>query len=200
MSPHTWIENKVDVFLDEATAHGLNAYRTAVAALIDTAVTRAAIRAGVTHRAAQKNYSDDDVRALVRGAADSLAAEAPGTQLADLRPTHTVPVALAGRTASGLAILTELAASAAGPDRRELLHGLNQTLSLITEWGVVIEEAATAHQHHVAVPEAAIHRTIREFERGGYHLAAGIAPVDGGDPDSLAQAFDHNIAELRREL
>lgn len=186
--------------LDEAAAHGFNASRTAVAALIDTAVTRAAIRAGVTHRAAQKNYSDD-VRTLVRGAADSLAAEAPGTQLADLRPTHTVPVALAGRTASGLAILTELAASAAGPDRRELVHGLNQALSLITEWGVVIEEAATTtHQHHVAVPEAAIHRTIREFERGGYHLAAGITPLDGGDPDSLAQAFDHNIAELRREL
>ena len=41
---------------------------------------------------------------------------------------------------------------------------------------------------------------VREFERGRTHLASGITPLDGGDPDALSNAFAGNIAALREEL
>jgi hypothetical protein len=201
VSPRSWLDQRTDVFLAEASAHGLHAPRKAVASLIDAAVSRVALRMRITPRSARQYVSDDDVRALVHDAAESMTAEAPGTQLADLDPTHTVPIALAGRTVAGLAIITELATSAGTDlDRGELINELNQTLSLITEWGTAIEAAATADNPAVEVHEAAIHRTVREFERGRTHLGSGITPLDGGDPDALSDAFAGNITALRAEL
>jgi hypothetical protein len=195
------LDQRTDVFLAEASAHGLQAPRKAVASLIETALSRVALRMRITPRSARQYFSDDEVRALVHDAASSMTAQAPGQQLIDLDPTHTVPIALAGRTVAGLAIITELATTAgADLDRHELINELNQTLSLITEWGTAIEAAASTEQTSVAVHEAAIHRTVREFERGRTHLASGITPLDGGDPDALSNAFAGNIAALREEL
>lgn len=189
------------MFLDEANSRGLAAPRKVVSALIETAVNEVAVRMSITPVTARKYFTDDDVRALVHSAAESMSAEAPGAQLSDLDPTHTVPTALAGRTVAGLAIITELAASVGlGSEKADLVHELAQTLSLITAWGISIETAAKAGRHVGAVHEAAIHRTIREFERGKAYLAEGIVPLDGGDPNALAHAFDENVAALRGEL
>lgn len=197
----SWLDQQTDVFLAEASAHGLSAPRTAVSSLIDNTVNRVALRMRITPVTARKYFSDDDVRALVHTTAASMAAEAPAAHLADLAPTHTVPVAAAGRTVAGLAIITELAASAGIElEHHELMHALNQTLSLLTEWGAAIEEAAWSEQASVSVHEAVIHRTVRELERGKTHLASGTAPLDGGDPEALARAFNSNITALSAEL
>lgn len=204
----SWIDNKVDVFLAEAQPLGLTAPRAGVATLIERSVERAALLTDVTARTARRSFTDDQVRELVRAAADDLAAEVPGTQLDDLPVTHTVPVALAARTTAGLAIVTELVASAAGPDRDDLLGGLQQSLSLITTWGALIEGATAAVPDSfptgagtvLEAPEALLHRSIRELERGRTTLAAGTVPRDGGDAIALAEALGSNIGALAAEL
>ncbi|WP_338891369.1 hypothetical protein [Rhodococcus sovatensis] len=204
----SWIDNKVDVFLAEAHPLGLTAPRAGVATLIERSVERAALLTGVTARTARQGFTDDHVRDLVRTAAEDLAAEVPGTQLDDLPATHTVPVALAARTTAGLAIVTELVASAAGPDRDDLLAGLRQSLSLITTWGALIEGATAARsapsptgaEKVIEAPEALLHRSIRELERGRTALAGGTVPRDGGDPIGLAAALGSNAEDLTAEL
>jgi hypothetical protein len=131
---------------------------------------------------------------IVHTTAECMGTEAPGGLLSDLAPTHTVPVAAAGRAVAGLAIITAL-------EHHDLMHALSQTLSLLTEWGAAIEGAAWSEQFSVSLHEAVIPRTVRELERGKTHLASGTAPLDGGDPDGpRASLHQQHHRTLRRTL
>lgn len=62
---------------------------------------------------------------------------------------------------AGLPITTEPVTSAGTAlDRRELIN----------EWGTAIEAAAADDHPSVAVHDAAIHRTVREFDRRTTHM------------------------------
>ena len=71
----------------------------------------------------------------------------------------------------------------------------------MTTWGLLLERgAARSAGSAVPVPEALIHRTVRELERGVTHLLNGVRPLDGGDTDELRDALERNISELNDEL
>ena len=192
----------MDVFCAEAHRLGLRAPRAAIARLLDGQVRAHAARFGVTEAAARATVTAEDVRALAREVAEPFAKEQPGRDVLDLPVTHTVPLALAARTVAALAIVTDLAAAAAvgDGDGPALLEAVHEPTALIVAWALLIERAATTNDLRVALPEAAIHRAVRELDRGRTHLAAGTGPLDDGDPDRLAHTLALDIAALRAEL
>lgn len=193
---------KVDLFLDELRSQGLNAPRSGVAAIIQNRVDAVAATLRISGTAARRYVTEDSVRELARGSAATLFQEAPGADLLELPATHTVRLGLAGRTVSGLAIVTELATTAHAPDSQDMQHAAGQGLTLLTTWGLLLERAAahSASDGTVPVPEALIHRTVRELERGVTHVLSGVHPLDGGDPDALREALESNVMDLNDEL
>ena len=147
-----------------------------------------------------------DARALVRQAAEPFANEHLGHDLLDLPITHTIPMALAARTIAGLAITAELAGTATGPDRDDVLAAVREPHALISAWALLIERAALTgpttnlDTSDIALPEAAIHRALRQLDRGLPPPAAGIPPLDGGDPHLLTEALTRNHTALHHEL
>lgn len=154
--------------------------------------------------AARAQLTVEDVRALARETAAPFAKEQPGHDLLDLAITHTVPLALAARTVAALAIAAELAASASTPDRRAALDAVREPQALIVAWALLIERTATTDAEPfdsaIAVPEAALHRALRELDRARTRLAHGITPLDGGNPDHLSHALATDITALHAEL
>lgn len=205
-SRENWSDEYIDVFLAEAGRHGLAAPRTAVAGIIDQHTAQVAARLGVTVKAARSRICVDDIRDMARQASEGLAKEEPGEDLLELPVTHTVPLAVVARTVAGLAIASELAAAAAdaGLERGDIVHAGREATALIAAWSLMVERTATDHDTAgvlvVAVPEAALHRAVRELERATVHLDNGIIPLDGGDPDRLRLALVDNITALRGEL
>ncbi|CAM3327860.1 HNH endonuclease [Williamsia muralis] len=206
-----WSDEYVDAFCDQAHQLGLSVPRGAVTELIDDHVRLVATRLGITVKTARSTFSIDDAHALARQAAEPFTHEHPGHDLLDLPITHTIPMALAARTIAGLAITAELAGTAAGPHRDDVLAAVREPHALISAWALLIERAAlTAHTTHldtthlytsdIALPEAAIHRALRHLDRGLHHLAAGITTLDGGDPHLLTEALTRNHTALHNEL
>lgn len=203
---NNWSDEFIDVFLDEAGRHGLTAPRTAVAGIIDRHTAQVALRLGVTVKTARARISVDDIRDITREASAGFARGEPGQELLDIPVTHTVPLAIAARTLACLAITSELAvtAAAARVDRDDIGHAGSKATALIAAWSSMIERTATDNGNDgvqaVAVPEAAIHRALRELARATVHLDAGARPLDGGDPDLLRAALGDTITALLGEL
>lgn len=201
-----WSDRYVDAFCEQAEQLGLTAPRGPVATLIENHVRTVAERLGVTEKTARTNFTIPDAQALARRAAAPFDKEQPGHDLLDLPITHTVPLALAARTIAGLAITAELSASAAGADLDDVVAAVREPQALIASWGLLIERAAlsgrTTHPDYpdIAVPEAAIHRAVRELDRGLHHLTDDITPLDGGDPTLLSDALTTNRTALQNEL
>ncbi|WP_345343702.1 hypothetical protein [Rhodococcus olei] len=207
MSPrNNWSDEFIDVFLDEARRHGLTAPRTTVAGIIDRHTAQVALRLGVTVNTARTRISEGDIRDMAREASAGFAKGEPGQELLDIPVTHTVPLAVVARTLACLAATSELAitAAAARLDREDIGHAGGKATALIAAWSLMIERTATDNDHDgvlaVAVPEAAIHRALRELARATVHLDAGALPLDGGDPDLLRAALGDNITALLGEL
>lgn len=202
-----WSDEYVDAFCEHAGQHGLTAPRGAVAALIENHVRTVADRPGITEKTARTNFTIADAQSLAGQAVEPFAKEQPGQDLLDLPITHTIPLALAARTIAGLAIAVELSTSAGGSDPGDVLAAHRESQALIAAWGLLIERAAlTGHTTSreypdIAIPEAAIHRALRELDRGLRHLtAAGVTPADGGDPTMLTDALTTNRIALQNEL
>ncbi|MFF0817175.1 hypothetical protein ACFYVR_18750 [Rhodococcus sp. NPDC003318] len=205
---NNWSDEFIDVFLDEAGRHGLTAPRTAVAGIIDRHTAQVAARLGVTVTTARTRISVDNIRDMAREASVGFAKEEPGQGLLDIPVTHTVPLAVAARTVVGLTITSELATAAAAAaarlDREAIVHAGREATALIAAWSLMIERTATDNDTTgvlvVAVPEAAIHRALRELARATVHLDAGVILLDGDDPDRLRAALSGNITALLGEL
>ncbi|NNH73804.1 hypothetical protein HLB23_28790 [Nocardia uniformis] len=196
----TWLDGRVDVFLDESRHLGLTCSRDPVRHEIEMRVSAVAATLRVSEATAQREFDDHTIREMARRMSTVLEAEKPGSDLLTLPPTHTVPTAIAGRTSAGLAIVAELAATADLPNLDEnAADTMHQAIALICTWGIMTERSSSL-PGMVAVPEALIHRTIRELARGIHRLDSGTVPYDGGDPDELRAALEDNIRQLRNEV
>ena len=114
-----------------------------------------------------------------------------------LAPTHVVSTALAGRTNAGPGCRC-LARPDRDPDRQHP-DQIHQIVDLVFFWGILIDRSA-ARPGRVAVPEALIHRTVREFGKAIALLDAGARPADGGDPTELRVALTGNVTALESTL
>lgn len=197
----TWLESKVDVFMDETGSLGLTCPRDPIGREIQARVCAVAATMGITEISARREFDDTMIRGMARRMAAELEAEKPGQDPMLLAPTHVVSTGLAGRSSAGLAIVAQLAISADMPaldeDTAERVH---QAIALICNWGILIERSSGIRPGSVAVPEALIHRTIRELGKGIDRLDNGVVPHDGADPTALREALADNVSQLQAEL
>lgn len=200
MSPRrTWLDGRVDVFMDETRRLGLVCPRGPIGDEIQARVNAVVSTLRVSEATARREFGDEMIREMARATAAEVADEAPGSDPMTMPPTHIVSTALAGRTSAGLAIVAQLAITADMPyldeDTAERVH---QPIALICSWGILTERSAV-RPGIVGVPEALIRRTIRELGKGIYHLDHGVVPTDGGDPIVLREALADNIRKLEAE-
>lgn len=177
---------------------GLTCAREAIAEQIQERVRAVAMAMGITEVSARREFTDDMIRAMARRIAEELQAEQPGSDPLELPRTHTVPIGLAGRTSAGLAIVAQLTitnSARAGVS----VHQASQAIALIVSWGILTERSME-HPSVVAVPEALLHRTIRELGKAISLLDRGALPDDGGDPVVLRKELANNIVMLEGEL
>ncbi len=196
----TWLDSRVDVFMAEMRRLGLTCPRDPIVREIQARVIAVAATMGVTEVYARREFDDAMIRDMARHMAAGLDGEQPGSDPMTLPPTHIVSTGIAGRTSAGLAVVAQLAISADLPvldeDTAENVH---QATALICSWGVLTERS-NSRPGVVAVPEALIHRTIRELGKGIHRLEKGVIPHDGGDPSALSAALADNIRILQAEL
>ncbi|PKV79665.1 hypothetical protein ATK86_4071 [Nocardia fluminea] len=133
----------------------------------------------VTEQTAHRDFDDETIQNLARGIASQLAASSHAPIFSpSRRPTSSRP--LAGRTNVGLTFGAQLALTAAmTPNTGEQIH---QIVNLVSFRGGILIERSAARPGGVAVPEALIHRTVREFGKAIAPLDAGVRPQDGGEP------------------
>ena len=211
MPRQTWISKRAAAFVDEASAHGFVADPTAIATMISSRLADTARKMRITEVSARIYLDEATVREWARDAATSLAHEQPGHSVLDLDPTHTVPMALTGRTLAALGIATDIALN------DDAVTDARQNTALITEWAVLIEhhftdthtdteigasdsDSAAPPTADPAVPAALIHRAARFLTTAVHRLDSGVRPSDNGDGHALARSLDTNIAALIHEL
>ncbi|WP_159846599.1 hypothetical protein [Nocardia sp. CY41] len=196
----TWLDGRVNVFMAETNRLGLTCPRDPIGREIQARVTAVAATMGITEASARREFDDTTIREMARDMAAELEAEQPGADPMTLPPTHIVSTAVAGRTSAGLAVVAQLAISGDLPSLDEdTAENVHQAIALICSWGV-LTECSAGRPGGVAVPEALIHRTIREFGTGIARLDNGVVPHDGGDPRALAAALADNMHLLQAEL
>jgi hypothetical protein len=196
----TWLDSRIDVFMDETNRLGLTCPREPIGQEIQARVNTVAHAMRVTEATARREFTDEMIREMAQRMASELEAEKPGADPLTLPPTHVISTALAGRTSAGLAIAGQLAMTAGMPyfdnDSFDRVH---QPIATICHWGILMERSAS-RPGLVAVPEALIHRTLRELGKAIHHLEEGVVPTDGGDPHVLREALVDNVSKLKAEL
>ncbi|MGF0320485.1 MULTISPECIES: hypothetical protein [Nocardia] len=198
MSPRrTWLDGRIDVFMAETQRLGLVCPREPVGLEIQARVEAVATALRVTEQTARRDFDDETIQNMAQNMAFQLAREQPGADILTLAPTHVLSTALAGRTNAGLAVGAQLALTAS--PTTNIPDQIHQVVDLVFFWGILIERSA-ARPGQVAVPEALIHRTVREFGKAIALLDAGARPADGGDPTELRVALTDNVTALESTL
>ncbi|WP_280454184.1 hypothetical protein [Nocardia brasiliensis] len=153
----------------------------------------------ITEKAARTYLTEDAVREIACKAATELAHELPGSDPLTLVPTHSISIALTGRTIAGLAVATDIAlADTSIRSPRDIADNARQAIALISLWATTLEQ--TPPGDSVRVHEAQLQRTIRELDKAAQRLADGALPPDSADPDAVIDALTDNIDRLRAEL
>jgi hypothetical protein len=195
MSPRqTWLDERVDVFIDELSGLGLVASREHVAELIGDRVVAVATQVGVGERTARRYFTEGNVRDLARELAVTLADEQPGADV--LEGPRTIPMtpASVGRT---IAALAEAAHIRVLNDDAVGTHGALQVISLL---GQILSTSNAVTAGPVLLPQAALTRGARLLEATAAMVGRGITPASDIPDDaitSMADALTCDAATLR---
>lgn len=195
MSPRsTWLDELVDVFVEELRVLGLVAARQHVAALIGARVAAVATEIGVGEHTARRYFTHDAVRELARELAVTLADEQPGADIVEGPRIIAMAPSSVGRA---IAALAEAAHIRVLNDDSVGAHGAMQLISLL---GQILSTSNTTQSEPLLLPRAALTRGARVLEATAAMVRAG-GTVAAGIPDdaltSVADAFMCDAATLR---
>jgi hypothetical protein len=113
----TWLDNKVDVFLEELAASGMHLDRHRAGELITGQVRAAAALMRVTEATARTYLGDEIIKDMARRMLFEAAGERPGADLMEAPRTVPLPLALVGITVAALAEAMQVRAANEPPDR-----------------------------------------------------------------------------------
>ena len=103
MPRRTWLDSKIDVFLEELAASGMHLDRQRAGELITGQVRAVAALAGVTEATARTYLGEEAVKGMARRMMFEVADERPGADLLEAPRTVPLPLALVGITVAALA-------------------------------------------------------------------------------------------------
>jgi hypothetical protein len=192
----TWLDDKIDVFLEEFAASGMHLDRRRAGELISGRVRAVATLLRVTEATARTYLGDEIIKDMARRMLFEVAAERPGADLMEAPRTVPLPLALVGITVAALAEAMQVRAANEPPDHLgDVITTYAQVLSGL---GQITADAAPGQAGNPAgilFPPALLRRAAR-YISGAADLAA-----DGGElPDGVPETARSQLAAtLRRD-
>ena len=192
----TWLDSKIDVFLEELAASGMHLDRQRAGELITGQVRAVATLMRVTEATARTYLGDEIIKDMARRMLFEVAGERPGADLIEAPRTVPLPLALVGITVAALAEAMQVRAANEPPAHLgDVITTYAQTLS---GFGQVTAGAApeqAGNPAEILFPPALLRRAAR-YISGAADLAA-----DGGKlPDGIPETARNQLAAtLRRD-
>ena len=103
MPRRTWLDSKIDVFLEELAASGMHLDRQRAGELITGQVRAVATLMSITEATARTYLGDEIIKDMARRMLFEVAGERPGADLMEAPRTVPLPLALVGITVAALA-------------------------------------------------------------------------------------------------
>jgi hypothetical protein len=192
----TWLDSKIDVFVEELAASGMHLDRRRAGELIAGQVRAVAGLMSITEATARTYLGDEVIKDMARRMLFEVAGERPGADLMEAPRTVLLPPALVGITVAALAEAMQVRAANEPPAHlRDVVTTYAQTLS---GFGQITAGAAPGQADDAAgilFPPALLRRAAR-YISGAADLAA-----DGGKlPDGIPETARSQLAAtLRRD-
>ena len=193
MPRRTWLDQKVDVLLEELAASGMDVDRQRAGELITGRVRAVAALMRVTAPTARKYLDDETVRDMARRMLFEFAAEQPGADLLVVPRTVPVPLVFVGIIVAALAEAMQVRAANEPSDR---LGGVVATYGqVLSGLGQITAGAASAagDSAKAMFPPALLRRAARYISN-----AADLAGSGGNLPDGVPEAARGELAAAFR--
>ena len=193
--PSTWLDGKIDVFLEELAASGMHLDRQRAGELI-TGQVRAAALMRVTEATARSYLGDEIIKDMARRMLFEVAGERPGADLMEAPRTVPLPLALVGITVAALAEAMQVRAANEPPGHLgDVITTYAQTLSGLGQITVGTTARQAGNPAEILFPPALLRRAAR-YISGAADLAANGGKLPDGIPETARSQL---AATLRRD-
>ena len=196
MPRRTWLDSKIDVFLEELAASGMHLDPQRAGELITGQVRTVATLLRVTEATARTYLDDEAIKEMARRMLFEVAGERPGADLMEAPRTVPLPLALAGITVAALAGAMQVRAANEPPGHLgDVITTYAQTLSGFGQITAGAAPGQAGDPAGILVPPALLRRAARDI--GG---AADLAANGGNLPDGVPETARSQLAAtLRRD-
>ena len=196
MPRRTWLDSKIDVFLEELAASGMHLDRERAGELITGQARAVAALMRVTEATARTYLDDETIKDMARRMLFEVADEQPGADLMEAPRTVRLPLALVGITVAALAEAMQVRAANEPPDRLgDVITTYAQTLSGLGQITAGAAPGRAGNPAGILFPPALLRRAARYI--GG---AADLAASGGELPDGVPETARSQLAAtLRRD-
>jgi hypothetical protein len=196
MPRRTWLDNKIDVFLEELAASGMHLDRQRAGELITGQVRAVATLMRVTQATARTYLDDETIKDMARRMLFEVAGERPGADLLEAPRTVPLPLALVGITVAALAEAMQVRAANEPPAHlADVITTYAQTLSGLGQITAGAAPKRPGNPAKILFPPALLRRAARYIG-----AAADLAANGGQLPDGIPEAARTQLAAtLRRD-
>jgi hypothetical protein len=181
MPRRTWLDNKIDVFLEELAASGMHLDRQRAGELIIGQIRATAALMRVTEATARTYLDDETIKEMARRMLFEVADERPGADLLEAPRTVPLPLVLVGITVAALAEAMQVRAANEPPDHlADIITTYAQTLSGLGQITAGAAPEQPGNPAEILFPPALLRRAARyiggaaDLAANGGHLPAGI--------------------------
>jgi hypothetical protein len=196
MPRRTWLDNKIDVFLEELAASSMHLDRQRAGELITGQIRAAAALMRVTEATARTYLDDETIQAVARRMLFEVAGERPGADLLEAPRTVPLPLALVGITVAALAEAMQVRAANEPPDHlADVITTYAQTLSGVGQITAGAAPEQPGGPAEILFPPALLRRAAR-YIGGAADLAANGGHLPAGIPEAARTQL---AATLRRD-
>ena len=196
MPRRTWLDSKIDVFLQDLAASSMHLDRQRAGELITGQVRAVAALMRVTEATARTYLGDEIIKDMARRMLFEVAVERPGADLMEAPRTVPLSLALVGITVAALAEAMQVRAANEPPDHLgDVITTYAQTLSGFGQITAGAAPKQASNPAEILFPPALLRRAAR-YISGAADLAANGGKLPDGIPGT---ARNRLAATLRRD-
>jgi len=162
----TWLDSKIDVFLEELDVSGMHLDRQRAGELITGQVRAVAALMAVTEATARSYLGEEIITDMARRMLFEVAGERPGADLLAAPRTVPLPLALVGITVAALAEAMQVRAANGPPDHlRDVITTYAQTLAGFGQITADAGPGQAGDPAEILFPPASLRRAARYIRR-----------------------------------
>jgi hypothetical protein len=184
MPRRTWLDSKIDVFLEELAASGMHLDRHRAGELITGQVRAVAALMRVTEATARTYLGDEIIKDMARRMLFEVAGERPGADLMEAPRTVPLPLVLVGIIVTALAEAMQVRAANEPPGHLgDVITTYAQTLSGFGQITAGAAPGRAGSPAGILFPPALLRRAAR-YISGAADLAANGGRLLAGIPET----------------